>query len=73
MSRPRPSIYPPSTGELMDRAHLLARGLLYDAHQRDGRAMLRAWGEVVEGASELWRRLPERSDVPGTGTTSSAS
>lgn len=65
--RRRPSFYPPSTGELMDRAHLLARGLLYDAHQRDGRSMLRAWGEVVEGASELWRRLPERSDVPGTG------
>ncbi len=29
--------------------------------------MLRAWGEVVEGASELWRRLPQRSDVSGAG------
>ncbi|MGD8202143.1 hypothetical protein ACQE98_16000 [Ornithinimicrobium sp. W1679] len=69
MSRRRaPSIYPPSTGELMDRADLLARALLYDAPERDGRAMVRAWGEVVEGAADLWNRLPRRSDVPGTGT-----
>lgn len=68
MSRRRqPTIYPPSAGELMDRANVLARDLLYDAPHRDGRAMLRAWGEVVEGASELWRQLPQRSDVPGTG------
>ncbi len=51
----------------MNRANVLARDLLYEAPQRDGRAMLRAWGEVVEGASGLWRRLPRRSDVPGTG------
>ncbi|WP_131104484.1 hypothetical protein [Ornithinimicrobium sufpigmenti] len=69
MSRRRaPSIYPPSTGELMDRADLLARALLYDAPERDGRAMVRAWGEVVEGAADLWNRLPRRSDLPGTGT-----
>lgn len=68
MSRRRPpSIYPPSTGELMDRADLLARALLYDAPERDGRAMVRAWGEVVEGAADLWNRLPRRSDLPGTG------
>lgn len=65
--RGQPTIYPPSAGELMDRANVLARDLMYDAPQRDGRAMLRAWGEVVEGASELWRRLPQRSDVPGNG------
>ncbi|MGO0577760.1 hypothetical protein [Ornithinimicrobium panacihumi] len=68
MSRRRqPSIYPPSAGELMDRANILARDLLYEAPERDGRAMLRAWGEVVEGASELWHQLPQRSDQPGTG------
>ncbi|MGC5585900.1 hypothetical protein [Ornithinimicrobium sp. W1665] len=68
MTRRRPpSIYPPSTGELMDRADLLARRLLYEAPERDGRAMVRAWGEVVEGAVELWSHLPRPSDVPGTG------
>ncbi|MGB3257770.1 MAG: hypothetical protein WBA72_07245 [Ornithinimicrobium sp.] len=68
MSRRRhPTIYPPSAGELMNRANVLARDLLYEAPERDGRAMLRAWGEVVEGASGLWRELPRRSDVPGTG------
>lgn len=51
----------------MDRANVLARDLLYEAPHRDGRAMLRAWGEVVEGASELWHQLPQRSDLPGTG------
>ncbi|MFK5634269.1 hypothetical protein [Ornithinimicrobium sp. LYQ103] len=66
-SRWPPTIYPPSTGELMDRANLLARRLLYDAHERDGRAMLRTWGEAVEGAADLWSRLPRRSDLPGTG------
>jgi hypothetical protein len=65
--RRQPTIYPPSAGELMDRANVLARDLLYDAPYRDGRAMLRAWGEVVEGASELWHQLPQRSDLPGTG------
>lgn len=68
MSRRRqPTIYPPSVGELMDRANVLARELLYDAPERDGRAMLRAWGEVVEGASGLWHQLPRKSDFPGTG------
>lgn len=68
MSRRRqPTIYPPSAGELMDRANVLARDLLYEAPHRDGRAMLRAWGEVVEGASELWHQLPQRSDLPGSG------
>ncbi|AXH95951.1 hypothetical protein DV701_07260 [Ornithinimicrobium avium] len=51
----------------MDRANVLARGLLYEAPHLDGRAMLQAWGEVVEGASELWRQLPQRSDLPGSG------
>ncbi|SOC51119.1 hypothetical protein SAMN05421879_10134 [Ornithinimicrobium cerasi] len=51
----------------MDRADLLARRLLYDAPERDGRAMVRAWGEVVEGAADLWAHLPRRSDLPGTG------
>lgn len=51
----------------MDRANVLARDLLYEAPHRDGRAMLRAWGEVVEGASELWHQLPQRSDLPGSG------
>lgn len=69
MSRRRqPTIYPPSVGELMDRANVLARDLLYEAHERDGRVMLRAWGEVVEGASELWRQLPQRSNLHGTGS-----
>ncbi|USQ77827.1 hypothetical protein [Ornithinimicrobium cryptoxanthini] len=54
-------------GELIERGEVLARSLMYDAHQRDGRAMLRAWGEVVEGANDLWSRLPQASDVPGTG------
>lgn len=68
MSRRRqPTIYPPSAGELMDRANVLARDLLYEAPHRDGRAMLRAWGEVVEGASELWHQLPQRSDLLGSG------
>ncbi|WP_122263921.1 hypothetical protein [Ornithinimicrobium cerasi] len=68
MSRRRqPTIYPPSAGELMDRANGLARDLLYEAPHRDGRAMLRAWGEVVEGARELWHQLPQRSDLPGSG------
>ncbi|MGD8150443.1 hypothetical protein [Ornithinimicrobium sp. Y1694] len=65
--RRRPTIYPPSAGELMDRANVLARDLLYEAPHRDGRAMLRAWGEVVEGASDLWHQLPQRSDLPGSG------
>lgn len=67
MSRRSPTIYPPSVGELIDRANVLARALMYDAPQTDGRAMLRAWGEVVEGASDLWSRLPKGSDVPGAG------
>lgn len=68
MNRQRQAaIYPSSVGELIDRANVLARDLLYEAPQRDGRVMLRAWGEVVEGASELWRQLPQRSDMPGTG------
>lgn len=65
--RRQPTIYSPSAGELMDRANVLARDLLYEAPHRDGRAMLRAWGEVVEGASELWHQLPQRSDLPGSG------
>src|SRR5690606_22507148 len=32
------------------------------------RAMLRAWGDLVHGASQVWRQLPRRSDLPGTGT-----
>lgn len=43
----------------MDHANVLARGLLYDAPDRDGRRLLRAWGEVVEAAGEVWRRLPQ--------------
>lgn len=67
MNRRRvPASYPPSVGELLDRANLLARDLLHDAPERDGRAMLRAWGEAVEQASVVWRQLPHRSDVPGT-------
>lgn len=68
MNRQRPpTIYPPSVGELMDRANLMARDLLYHAPDRDGRSMVLAWGEVVESAGALWRQLPKRSDVPGTG------
>lgn len=68
MNRQRtPTIYPPSVGELMDRANFMARDLLYQAPDRDGRSMVLAWGEVVESAGALWRQLPERSDVPGTG------
>lgn len=67
MSRRRLTVYPPSVGELVDRADVLARHLLYEAPGRDGRAMLRAWGEVVEGAGDLWRQLPRRSDFAGNG------
>lgn len=57
--RKNPAPPSPSPGELMDHANVLARGLLYDAPDRDGRRLLRAWGEVVETASEVWRRLPQ--------------
>ncbi|MCE0485428.1 hypothetical protein [Ornithinimicrobium sediminis] len=65
--RRKPTIYPSSVGELIDRTNLLARDLLYEAPHRDGRAMLRGWGEAVEGASEVWHRLPQRSDAAATG------
>lgn len=55
--------YPASPGELMDQANILARELLYDAPELDGRTMLRTWGEVVEAAGQVWRQLPSRSDL----------
>lgn len=58
--------HPPSPGELMDQANVLARDLQYDAEGRDGRVLLRSWGEVVEAAGEVWRRLPGRHD-PASG------
>lgn len=57
--------YPASPGELMDQANILARDLLYEAPDLDGRTMLRTWGEVVEAAGALWRQLPARSDLGG--------
>lgn len=57
--------YPASPGELMDRANILARGLMPEAPGLDGRTMLRTWGEVVEAAGQVWRQLPARSDFAG--------
>src|SRR5690606_38184899 len=47
---PRARTYPASAGDLMDQAEIMARALLFEAHQRDGRTMARTWGEVVEAA-----------------------
>lgn len=47
-----------SVGELLDQANLRARDLLYEAPDRDGRALARTWGEVVEAAAQLWRAIP---------------
>lgn len=49
-----------SVGELLELADRQARDLLHEAPYRDGKAMLRAWGEVVDAAGQLWRAIPAR-------------
>lgn len=69
MTTPDPVAYPPSVGELLNRADVLVRSLSYEALYRDGRSLLRGWREAVKGATELWRVLPQRSDIPGHGAS----
>lgn len=49
-----------SVGELLDLADRQARDLLHEAPYRDGKALLRSWGEVVHAAGGLWRAIPDR-------------
>ena len=54
-----------SVAEMLLEAEQVARNLLYDAPGRDGRAMVRTWGEVMDTAADLWQRLPDAPPVPG--------
>ena len=54
-----------SVGELLLEADTASRGLMFDASGDDAPAMLRAWGEVVQSASDLWHALPA---LPGDQT-----
>lgn len=49
-----------SVGELLVDNDLVARRLLRDADEADPRAVTRAWGEVVDSATDLWAALPSR-------------
>lgn len=48
-----------SVGELLREADHLSRELLLDVSGDDAPALLRSWGEAVQGASELWQALPD--------------
>lgn len=50
-----------SVGELLRDADRLARDLLLDLGPDDAPGLLRAWGETVQSARDLWRAMP----VPG--------
>lgn len=54
MSHPDPR----RVADLLLDAEQRARDLLHEAAERDGLAMANTWGEVVETAVELWKRLP---------------
>ncbi len=54
-----------SVAELLLEAEQVARDLLYAAPVRDGRAMVRTWGEVMDTAADLWAQLPTGPPVPG--------
>ncbi len=54
-----------SVAELLLEAEQVARDLLYEAPDRDGRAMVRTWGEVMDTAADLWAQLPTGPPVPG--------
>lgn len=53
-----------SVGELLRSADLSTRQILMDFHGDDGPPMLRTWGEVVQGAAELWQALPAPGQDP---------
>ncbi|CCH80382.1 conserved hypothetical protein [Nostocoides japonicum T1-X7] len=56
-----------SVGELLLEADHTARSILVDVGDMDAATMLRTWGEVVQGAAELWRALPTTTPpLPGT-------
>lgn len=56
-----------SVGELLLEADHTARAILMDVQDMDVAPMLRAWGEVVQAASELWQALPTTTPAqPGT-------
>lgn len=50
-----------SVGELLLESEQVARGLLHEAPDLDGRAMVRTWGEVIDAAADFWAALPTRS------------
>jgi len=54
-----------SVAELLLEAEQVARDLLFEAPARDGRAMVRTWGEVMDTAADLWAQLPTGPPVPG--------
>ncbi|UJH71722.1 hypothetical protein [Ornithinimicrobium sp. INDO-MA30-4] len=55
-----------SVGEVLLEAEQLARRLLEDAPDRDGRAMARTWGESVETAADFWSAIaPQRQEAGG--------
>lgn len=47
-----------SVGELLLEADRLARELLLDLGPDDAPGLLRAWGETVQSAADLWRTMP---------------
>lgn len=53
-----------SVGELLLDSELIARGVLMDLDQLDGRTMLRTWGELVQSVGELWQALPKPARNP---------
>ncbi len=47
-----------SVGELLLESELIARSVLMDTDDLNGRAMVRTWGELVQSAGDLWEALP---------------
>lgn len=53
-----------SIGELLLDSKHIARGVLMDVDELDGRMMLRTWGELVQSAGDLWQALPKTTRNP---------
>ena len=53
-----------SVGELLLDADLTARASLWDPNPDSARARVRAWGEVLEAAADLWSSIPDAAHDP---------